>query len=132
MEFLWFKCFFMFSFYTVFYQRKTYCKDWIHLLFFFLFFFLFLQSSVQRETYCHIKRTGYIFFLSFIFHLFLLLHFLLLFLFLFIYNIFVGKEVHDTEGRVITAEFENYFLVTSYVPNSGMKLDRYKNCSYLI
>jgi exodeoxyribonuclease III len=31
---------------------------------------------------------------------------------------------HDTEGRVICAEFPAYFLVTVYVPNSGSELAR--------
>lgn len=31
---------------------------------------------------------------------------------------------HDTEGRVICAEFEHYFVVTVYVPNSGSELLR--------
>jgi len=31
---------------------------------------------------------------------------------------------HDTEGRVITAEFENYYLVTVYVPNAKRGLLR--------
>ena len=31
---------------------------------------------------------------------------------------------HDTEGRVITAEYEKFYLVASYVPNSGRKLVR--------
>jgi len=30
----------------------------------------------------------------------------------------IGIQKHDTEGRVITAEFENYYLVTVYTPNS--------------
>ena len=30
----------------------------------------------------------------------------------------IGIEQHDREGRVITAEFEHYFLVTVYTPNS--------------
>ncbi|KJE89076.1 APEX nuclease [Capsaspora owczarzaki ATCC 30864] len=30
---------------------------------------------------------------------------------------------HDTEGRVITAEFADFYLVTAYVPNSGQKLE---------
>lgn len=30
----------------------------------------------------------------------------------------LGSEAHDTEGRVITAEFEDYYLVTVYTPNS--------------
>jgi len=33
-------------------------------------------------------------------------------------------EEHDQEGRVITAEFETYYLVTVYVPNSGEGLKR--------
>ena len=36
----------------------------------------------------------------------------------------IGIEEHDQEGRVITAEFEHYFLVTVYVPNSGEGLKR--------
>lgn len=33
-------------------------------------------------------------------------------------------EEHDQEGRVITAEFENFYLVTVYVPNAGEGLKR--------
>ena len=33
-------------------------------------------------------------------------------------------EEHDQEGRVITAEFASYFLVTVYTPNSGEGLKR--------
>ncbi len=36
----------------------------------------------------------------------------------------LGIEEHDTEGRVITAEFTNHYLVTAYVPNSGNGLKR--------
>ncbi|XP_076862812.1 DNA repair nuclease APEX1 isoform X2 [Brachyhypopomus gauderio] len=36
----------------------------------------------------------------------------------------IGKEEHDKEGRVITAEFPSFFLVTAYVPNSGRGLVR--------
>lgn len=36
----------------------------------------------------------------------------------------LGIEEHDTEGRLITAEFENYFLLTTYVPNSQGGLKR--------
>ncbi|HTJ52832.1 MAG TPA: exodeoxyribonuclease III [Cyclobacteriaceae bacterium] len=36
----------------------------------------------------------------------------------------MNVEEHDQEGRVITAEYENYFLVTVYVPNSGEGLKR--------
>jgi exodeoxyribonuclease-3 len=35
-----------------------------------------------------------------------------------------GKEEHDQEGRVITAEFDNFYLVNVYVPNSGQELKR--------
>ena len=33
-------------------------------------------------------------------------------------------EEHDQEGRVITAEFADFFLVNVYVPNSGSGLKR--------
>ena len=36
----------------------------------------------------------------------------------------IGIEKHDQEGRVITAEFEKFFLVTCYTPNSGRELAR--------
>ncbi|MCG2431008.1 exodeoxyribonuclease III [Aequorivita xiaoshiensis] len=36
----------------------------------------------------------------------------------------MGVEEHDQEGRVICAEFEDFFLVNVYVPNSGQKLVR--------
>ena len=36
----------------------------------------------------------------------------------------IGVEQHDHEGRVITAEFENYFVVTVYTPNSQRELAR--------
>ncbi|KAJ7313015.1 hypothetical protein JRQ81_004276 [Phrynocephalus forsythii] len=36
----------------------------------------------------------------------------------------IGEEEHDKEGRVITAEFPSYFLVTAYVPNAGRGLVR--------
>lgn len=38
------------------------------------------------------------------------------------YNI--GKEEHNYEGRVITLEFEKYYLVNVYTPNSQEKLAR--------
>ena len=31
---------------------------------------------------------------------------------------------HDTEGRIQCAEYDNFFLVNVYVPNSGQQLDR--------
>ena len=36
----------------------------------------------------------------------------------------MGIEEHDQEGRVICAEFEAFFLVTVYTPNSGSELKR--------
>jgi len=36
----------------------------------------------------------------------------------------IGIEDHDQEGRVITAEFEDFYLVTVYTPNSGNALKR--------
>jgi exonuclease III len=36
----------------------------------------------------------------------------------------IGIPEHDTEGRVITAEYEKFYLVASYIPNSGRKLVR--------
>lgn len=41
-------------------------------------------------------------------------------------NVFygIGIEEHDNEGRVITLEFENFYLVTVYTPNSKSELER--------
>ena len=36
----------------------------------------------------------------------------------------IGISEHDTEGRVLCAEFEKYYVVTVYVPNSGSALAR--------
>ena len=36
----------------------------------------------------------------------------------------IGVTDHDTEGRVITAEFPYFYLVNTYVPNSGRGLVR--------
>ena len=36
----------------------------------------------------------------------------------------MGLEEHDQEGRVITAEFNRFFIATVYTPNSGAGLDR--------
>ena len=36
----------------------------------------------------------------------------------------LGIDEHDKEGRVITAEFEDYYLVTCYTPNSKNELLR--------
>lgn len=36
----------------------------------------------------------------------------------------IGIENHDQEGRVLCAEFDTFYLVTVYVPNSGSELLR--------
>lgn len=36
----------------------------------------------------------------------------------------IGIEAHDQEGRVITAEYEDFYLVNVYVPNSQSELKR--------
>jgi len=36
----------------------------------------------------------------------------------------IGISEHDTEGRVLCLEFESYYLVNVYVPNSGNELKR--------
>ncbi len=36
----------------------------------------------------------------------------------------MGIDVHDHEGRLITLEFENFFFVTCYTPNSQNELAR--------
>jgi len=36
----------------------------------------------------------------------------------------IGMEEHDREGRVITLEFDEYYLVTCYTPNSQTELRR--------
>ena len=36
----------------------------------------------------------------------------------------IGVEEHDQEGRVIAAEFKDYYVVVVYVPNSGSDLKR--------
>ena len=36
----------------------------------------------------------------------------------------IGIEKHDQEGRVITLEYENYYVVTVYTPNSQQGLAR--------
>ncbi|MDZ4716196.1 MAG: exodeoxyribonuclease III [Cytophagales bacterium] len=51
----------------------------------------------------------------------------------------IGIEEFDQEGRIVTAEFMNYFVVTVYTPNSGDGLSRLdfrerwdaEFCSYL-
>ncbi|CAL1294570.1 unnamed protein product [Larinioides sclopetarius] len=36
----------------------------------------------------------------------------------------IKMEKHDSEGRVITAEYEKFYLVTTYIPNAGRGLVR--------
>jgi exodeoxyribonuclease-3 len=36
----------------------------------------------------------------------------------------IGKEEHDKEGRVITLEFDEFYFVTVYTPNSKQELAR--------
>ena len=36
----------------------------------------------------------------------------------------IGVAEHDTEGRVLALEYENFYLVNVYVPNSGNDLKR--------
>lgn len=38
----------------------------------------------------------------------------------------IGIEEHDKEGRVITLEYENFYLVNIYTPNSKRELERLK------
>ncbi len=36
----------------------------------------------------------------------------------------IGINTHDTEGRVLMAEYETFYLINVYVPNSGSELKR--------
>lgn len=36
----------------------------------------------------------------------------------------IGIEEHDQEGRVLTAEYDQFYLLTVYIPNSGSELAR--------
>ena len=36
----------------------------------------------------------------------------------------IGIEEHDQEGRIITLEFENFYMVNCYTPNSKRELER--------
>jgi exodeoxyribonuclease-3 len=40
------------------------------------------------------------------------------------YTYGINIEEHDKEGRVITLEFEDFYLVTAYTPNSKQELQR--------
>lgn len=44
-------------------------------------------------------------------------------------NVFpdLGVEIHDQEGRVLTAEYNDFYLVTVYTPNSKHDLSRLDN-----
>ena len=49
----------------------------------------------------------------------------------------LGIAEHDDEGRVLTAEFKDYYLITTYVPNSKSGLLRATlqeslGCSFII
>ncbi len=39
-------------------------------------------------------------------------------------NYGIGIDAHDTEGRVVCAEYSDFYLVNVYVPNSGSELLR--------
>lgn len=39
-------------------------------------------------------------------------------------NYGIGSDIHDNEGRVISCEFEDYYLVTVYTPNAQQELKR--------
>jgi exodeoxyribonuclease III len=36
----------------------------------------------------------------------------------------IGIEEHDDEGRIVTTEFDNFYLVCGYIPNAGEGLKR--------
>lgn len=36
----------------------------------------------------------------------------------------IGEEQHDKEGRVITLEYEDFYFITVYTPNSKQELER--------
>lgn len=36
----------------------------------------------------------------------------------------IGEDISDREGRIITLEYDNFFLVNAYVPNSKKELER--------
>lgn len=36
----------------------------------------------------------------------------------------MGISEHDEEGRILCAEYDDFYLINVYVPNSGQKLDR--------
>ncbi len=36
----------------------------------------------------------------------------------------IGNEEHDQEGRIISVEYDSFYLVNAYIPNSGHELKR--------
>ncbi len=36
----------------------------------------------------------------------------------------IGTDEHDQEGRIVTVEYDKFYLVNAYIPNSGMGLKR--------
>jgi len=38
----------------------------------------------------------------------------------------IDQKEHDQEGRVLTAEFDSFYVVSTYIPNAGQKLERLK------
>jgi exodeoxyribonuclease III len=43
----------------------------------------------------------------------------------------LGIPDHDTEGRVVTVKFDDFYLLTAYLPNSGDGLKRLVNHYWL-
>lgn len=51
------------------------------------------------------------------------------------YGTGVSGSDHDMEGRIVTVEFDSFYLISTYVPNSGDGLKRLvllKSCSILV
>lgn len=44
----------------------------------------------------------------------------------------MGISEHDSEGRLILAEFDTFYLINTYVPNSGLKLKEYMHSFHLL
>ena len=44
----------------------------------------------------------------------------------------IGVEEHDHEGRVITAEYPEFYFVTVYVPNAQQELKRHRRGARLL
>ena len=42
------------------------------------------------------------------------------------YNVGFGKKNFDSEGRILTVEFDNFYLISTYVLNSGSGLKNLK------